>query len=238
MMNFGTISTISANTSNYLRPWNIYKNVKFDGIGDVVEGKTKDGNIWRAWDFTFSSPEGSYKERVFEPLNNDRKVYTNKNGHESELPSSHERFLIFAMQLIDAYAPTKMDKFKEFCGKLDKEPNVHAQYDKFIGALKTVLKDSEITADLLLVGRTNDNKVYAALPNFCAINGTTKEPFISERFVGKNLGFSSYELGKQKEYLAAKPTPMKTTETGSEAEAEPKIEQSKSEDIEDFDSLL
>ena len=231
-MNFGSVANISTNaTSNYLKPWNIYDDVKFDGISDPVSGNTKDGGTWRAWDFTFTCPQGIYRERVFEPQNDERMTVTNSNGHESQLPSAQEKLLFFAMQLIDTYNPDVKDKFIAACAKINGEANPHKQFDLFFGALKKAIEGSEITAQLLLTGRKSGDSVYASLPNFVRINSKTNEPFTSERFIGHNLGFSAYEAGEKKKYDAAAPTNMDKVEKN-----EPKA--AKGDEIDNFDSLL
>jgi len=204
MLNFGNIAKVSTETNSFLRAWNIYDEVKFEGISDVVTGNRKDGGTWRAWDFTFTCPQGSYKERIFEPGENgeERRKIANANGHESEMPSDMDRIKYFAVHLVETFAPTKRDKFMEACGKI-------STFDQFIALLHKVLDGSTITTSLLLAGRNNAGTVYAALPNFVRINSKTGEPFMSERFLGDNLAFTAWELSKKKEYESAKPTPMK-----------------------------
>lgn len=224
--NFGSVATISTNTSsNRLRAWNIYNNVKFDGISEPLTGDTKDGGKWKAWDFTFSCPEGIYVERVFEPneKSTERRVVTNSNGHESQLPSDFERILYFASQLVETFAPSKVEKYKEACAKIK-------TFDQFIQILQKVLDKSEVTTSLLLAGRNNNGTVYASLPTYVRINSKTNEPFTSERFVGDNLMFSAYELKQKEQYESAKPTNMEKVVT-------PNIETKKDDDI-DFDDLI
>lgn len=217
-MNFGSITNINTNSSNYLKPWDIYKDVKFDGIGDVQTGDTKDGGTWRAWDFSFSCPQGTFKERVFEPKDANRGSYKNDNGHEVELPSSFERILFMAAQLIDAYNPEKKEAFTKYCETtVNKIDDPHKQFDSFMSGLKKILESSTKTAELLLTGRNTDGKIYASLPNFVRINTKTHEAFTSEKFIGHNLTLSVYELGEQAKYKGAKATDMpKVDASGSE----------------------
>ena len=233
-MNFGSVAEINTTASgNYLRPWNVYKNVKFNGISEPVTGTTKDGDTWRAWDFTFTSPQGDYKERVFEPKDENRGSYKNANGHEVELPSSFERILNMAAQLIDAYNPTKKDSFNDYCvKKVNAVEDPHKQFDLFIAGLKKVIEGTDNTADLLLAGRTTDGKVYASLPNFVRINSNTHEAYTSERFVGHDLCLSSYEKGEQDKYNSARPTNMDKTEN------KPNASKGSEDSIENFDDLL
>lgn len=231
-MNFGSVANISTSASgSYLRPWNIYKDVKLTGILGPVSGNTKDGGTWRAWDFQFSSPSGSYKERIFEPNDKatERRTIKNANGHESLMPSDFERTLYFAAQLVDAFRPEKKDKFQAACAKI-------TTFDQFIELLHKVLDGSENTAELLLVGRATKNPdgsetIYARLPNFVAINRNSEEAYTSERFVGHNLAMTPYELGKQKEFISNKPTNMDSVE-GKDSPAK------SDEQISDFNDLL
>jgi hypothetical protein len=224
-LNFGKVADINTNAGgNYLRAWNIYNDVKFDGISEEVSGNRKDGGTWRAWDFTFSCPQGSYKERIFEPneQGQERRKVKNANGHESEMPSDMERVLYFASQVVDTYAPDKYDKYVAACAKI-------STFDQFIALLHKVLDGTTKTSSLLLAGRNNAGTVYAALPNFVRVNSKTGEAYTAERFLGDNLGFSAWELGQKKIYEEARPTAMNDS----------KVDDVKSEEnFDDIDSLL
>jgi hypothetical protein len=224
-LNFGSVASIDTNAGgSYMRAWNIYNDVKFDGISEEVSGNRKDGGTWRAWDFTFSCPQGSYKERIFEPneQGQERRKVKNANGHESEMPSDMERVLYFASQVVDTYAPDKYDKYVAACAKI-------STFDQFIALLHKVLDGTTKTSSLLLAGRNNAGTVYAALPNFVRVNSKTGEAYTAERFLGDNLGFSAWELGQKKIYEEARPTAMNDS----------KAEDVKSEEnFDDIDSLL
>lgn len=219
--NFSNVAKVSTATSgNFLRAWNIYEDVKFDGISEEISGKRQDGGSWRAWDFTFTCPQGSYRERIFEPneKGQERRVVSNNNGHESQMPSDMERVLYFAAQLVETYAPTKYEKYVAACAKI-------STFDQFIALLHKVLDGSEITSSLLLAGRNNNGSVYAALPNFVRINSKTGEAYTSEKFLGDNLAFSAWELSQKKEFENAKPTKMEDND----------IDVSSNDEIDDFD---
>lgn len=224
-LNFGSVASIDTNAGgSYMRAWNIYNDVKFDGISEEVSGNRKDGGTWRAWDFTFSCPQGSYKERIFEPneQGQERRKVKNANGHESEMPSDMERVLYFASQVVDTYAPDKYDKYVAACAKI-------STFDQFIALLHKVLDGTTKTSSLLLAGRNNAGTVYAALPNFVRVNSKTGEAYTAERFLGDNLGFSAWELGQKKIYEEARPTAMNDS----------KIDDVKSEEnFDDIDNLL
>lgn len=224
-LNFGSVASIDTNAGgSYMRAWNIYNDVKFDGISEEVSGNRKDGGTWRAWDFTFSCPQGSYKERIFEPneQGQERRKVKNANGHESEMPSDMERVLYFASQVVDTYAPDKYDKYVAACAKI-------STFDQFIALLHKVLDGTTKTSSLLLAGRNNAGTVYAALPNFVRVNSKTGEAYTAERFLGDNLGFSAWELGQKKLYEEARPTAM----------SDSKVDDVKSEEnFDDIDNLL
>jgi hypothetical protein len=224
-LNFGSVASIDTNAGgSYMRAWNIYNDVKFDGISEEVSGNRKDGGTWRAWDFTFSCPQGSYKERIFEPneQGQERRKVKNANGHESEMPSDMERVLYFASQVVDTYAPDKYDKYVAACAKI-------STFDQFIALLHKVLDGTTKTSSLLLAGRNNAGTIYAALPNFVRVNSKTGEAYTAERFLGDNLGFSAWELGQKKIYEEARPTAMNDS----------KVDDVKSEEnFDDIDSLL
>jgi hypothetical protein len=224
-LNFGSVASINTNAGgSYLRAWNIYNDVKFDGISEEISGKRQDGGTWRAWDFTFSCPQGSYKERIFEPngQGQERRTVKNANGHESEMPSDMERVLYFASQVVDTYAPDKYDKYVAACAKI-------STFDQFIALLHKVLDGTTKTSSLLLAGRNNAGTIYASLPNFVRVNSKTGEAYTAERFLGDNLGFSAWELGQKKIYEEARPTAMNDS----------KVDDVKSEEnFDDIDSLL
>lgn len=224
-LNFGNVASINTNAGgSYLRAWNIYNDVKFDGISEEISGNRQDGGTWRAWDFTFTCPQGSYRERIFEPneAGQERRKVKNANGHESEMPSDMERVLYFAAQVVDTYAPDKYDKYVAACAKI-------STFDQFIALLHKILDGTTKTASLLLAGRNNDGTVYAALPNFVRVNSKTGESYTSERFLGDNLGFSAWELQQKKAYESARPTAM---EEGNNLSNDEK------KDEENFDDLM
>lgn len=212
-LNFGSVASINTNAGgSYLRAWNIYDNVKFEGISDEISGNRQDGGTWRAWDFTFTSPQGSYRERIFEPneKGQERRKVQNANGHETELPSDMERVLYFAAQIVDTYAKDKYEKYVQACAKI-------STFDQFIALLHKVLDGSTVTSSLLLAGRNNNGTVYAALPNFVRVNSKTGEAYTSERFLGDSLGFSAWELQQKKAYESARPTNMPDEGNGGNA---------------------
>lgn len=202
MFDFGSIAAVSAASSNsFLRPWNIYEDVKFAGISDKISGTRQSGEAWNAWDFTFECPQGKYSERIFEPLNNDRRSYTDKNGHEREFPSDFERSMTFFAQVVGTFNPKGFEKLKEKSGKV-------TTFEQMIQLVKAVMKDVNTTTKMKIVGVNRSGKVYAGLPTFCSINSQTGEKYTSDNFIGDTVAFSAWELNKKKEYESAKPTNM------------------------------
>ena len=194
---FSEVSTPAE--GSYLKPWNIYKGVKFGGVSDPSTGNKKDGGTWKAWDFTFECEDGVYRERIFEPTTLERGKYNDK-----ELPSDFERSQCFIAQVMSVYNPTGFEKLKA----LTNEGKIKT-FDQFIEVVKKLLaKPVQPTADndiqLKLCGRkTQDGKVYARLTN-CAI-GQDGKPFMSA-FLGKKLSFSAWEEGEKKKYESASPS--------------------------------
>lgn len=185
--------------SNFLRPWNIYKDVKFAGISDAITGNKSDGSSWKAWDFTFECEEGIYRERIFEPTTTERGEYNGK-----PMPSDFERSQCFIKQVLFAYNPTGLEKIITLTnsGKVK-------TFEQFIEAVKKVLtKTTETNICLKLCGRkTQDGKIYARVTN-CAI-GQDGKAFMSP-FLGKKLSFSAWEEAEKRKYETAAPSNPET----------------------------
>ena len=222
---FSEVSTPAE--GSYLKPWNIYKGVKFGGISDPVTGNRKDGGTWKAWDFTFECEDGVYKERIFEPTTLERGEYNGK-----VMPSDFERSQCFIAQVMSVYNPAGFEKLKQ----LTAEGKIKT-FEQFIEVVKKLLaKPVQSTADndiqLKLCGRkTQDGKVYARLTN-CAI-GQDGKAFMSA-FLGKKLSFSAWEEGEKKRYESAAPSdPEASKPITTDIDASPT---SGDDDI-DFDEL-
>lgn len=207
--NFGTVNKPVSNQS-FLRPWNIYDNVKFGGISEPVTGNTKDGGTWKAWDITFNSPNGIYRERIFDPNKQagERREYEN-NGKKRILPSEVERIQEIFRQIISVYAQDNMKaKLQEYTeqGKLS-----NIEFSDFIKVMNAILKNPKEPSDeypiqIKLQGRKDsEGRTFARLPNAAISNDG--EVFM-ERFLGANLTMSAYEQGEAKKYNSAKPTNM------------------------------
>ncbi len=208
--NFGTIVDVKVSSGNQLRPWKIYDMVKFGGISEPSVGNTKDGGTWKAWDFTFNCPEGTYRERIFEPTAQslERKEVDGQNGGKRQLPSDLETIQQKIAQIVSAYTKDGMEKLKMLSdkGKLN-----NITFEQFINIIKKLLEHpieptKEHNIQLKLQGRTaQDNRTFARLPNAAISNDGS---VFMEKFIGTGLTMTPYELGKAKEYESAKPTNM------------------------------
>lgn len=205
--NFGSFAAdTTVSSSNYLRPYSIYEDVKFDGVDGPTSGTSASGNEWTRYDVKFSCPEGNYKESIFAPTQKslERRILTNASGHESEVPSDFERTVEFFKYVIRVYNPTGYDKFISVLPKL-------STFEQFIEAFKKCMGNPTTTTKLKLGGSTRSGRTYAAIPNFLAVNSQTKATFIRDQFLGDKVALSAWELNKKKEYESA--TPTKMTET-------------------------
>lgn len=205
-LNFGSLATTqTSSSSNYLRPWNIYSEVKFGGVEGPFSGTSAKGNSWTAYDFKFESKDGNYTERIFEPVeaSTERRKVTNNQGHESELPSDFERTMAFLAQVGNVYNPEGFKKLQAASSKV-------SSFGQLIEVFKKCIGTPDTTTNLKLAGRNSNGTVYAGLPTFVRINGKTGEVFTSDNFLGDKVAFSSWELSKKAEYENAKPTTPKS----------------------------
>lgn len=201
--NFGTLATTQvSNSSAYLRPWNIYSDVKFEGVEGPTSGVSQAGTKWEKYEFVFSSPDGKYTESIFTPVagkSNIRGKFTNSEGHEVELPSEFERTMAFIAQVGNTFNPDGYKILQEKSSKIKDFATLIQVFNKVIG-------QPDVKTNLKLVGKeSSDGKVYAKLPTFVRINSKTGEAFTSDNFVGDNVAFTAWELGKKKDYDNAKP---------------------------------
>lgn len=207
-MNFDSIANIKP-TSQNLKAWHIYDKVDFKGVSDPITGPTKDGGTWKAWDLTFQSPEGIYRERIFEPNEKatKRTELPGSNGGKITLPSNLEYIQQVVMQILDAYTTDGRNKLSELAaaGKLH-----NIEFSQFMTIIKALTKNPIKASDdnniqLKLQGRNSNGAVYAKLPN-ARIN-REGEVWL-EKFVGKGLTMTAYELNKANEMSSVKPTNM------------------------------
>ena len=212
--NFSNLNNtnFTSTAGQYLRPYDIYP-VNLTKI-ERSELKGKDGNTTYPiieLEFTgVGDAKGVFSTNLFIPTSEkdmERRTVTNSNGHESLRPSSFENFQFTLMQIVEVLNPTGAAKIKENGDKIK-------TVDQFIDLILKALKGKEnITTNLKLVGRNNEGKVYAALPNACGLN--KKNEIFATNFIGDNLFFSNYEITQQKAYRSAAPTNM-DKETGDD----------------------
>lgn len=225
--NFGSLAQHNAEVSGgrYLRAWNIYENVKFEGIGDPKSGTSANGNAWTSYPFTFSCDEGTFVKNVFEPTEaqTKRPTYTNKNGHEAEMPSGFEQTMEFIAQVVKAFGG------EENFAKLQKVSSKIKTFDELMKAVNKLTSGSNLTTKMKLVAQRNST--YADTPNLLGVNSKTGDTFTSDLFVGDKVEFTEYDLRKKKEFEESKPTNV------AKKTSDPVIEAASSnDDDEEFDA--
>lgn len=205
-MDFGfNLNDVQVNSGNKrLAPWNIY-DVKFKGC-EVVEFKgTKDPTqTYKVLRTRFENESGYYEESTFFPRPEDaqRRKYTNKEGHESEMPSNWELTKTFIAQLVGTLNPEGFKKMQELSSKFKSFDDMA----KAVVALTDKVKDKE--TKIKLVGRTRqDGTVEARIPRIAAVN-KDGQLWTCDNFIGNNLSFSPYEERARAQFQNAKPTPM------------------------------
>lgn len=209
--NFGTTAK-PVSTQSFLKAWNIYNNVEFDGISDPTEGTSSSGRKWRRWDMTFKCKEGIYSESIFEPTDakaSERTEIATSNGGTMKLPSDIERLNLIFQQVISVYMnDTNKAKFQSLAesGKFN-----NIEFSKFITVLKKYLENPKKPTEdypimLKLQGRKRNDRVYASLPN--ARISTKDDSAWMERFLGPNLTLSDYERKQASQTVNSTPTDM------------------------------
>jgi len=204
--NFNSLSeqNFTSTAGQYLRPYGIYK-VNLTKI-EKTTLKGKDGTEYPivALEFTgCGDDKGTFTTNLFIPRTEkdmERPTFKNNEGHEYNRPSSFENFQFTLMQIVHALNPTGEEKIKANGSKIK-------TIDQFIDLIIKALTGKEkVETDLKLVGRTNNNVVYAALPSACGLNKSGE--IFPVNFIGENLFFTNFELTQQKAYQNAKPTNM------------------------------
>lgn len=204
--NFNSLSeqNFTSAAGQYLRPYGIYK-VNLTKI-EKTTLNGKDGTEYPivALEFTgCGDDKGAFTTNLFIPRTEkdmERPVFKNNEGHEYNRPSSFENFQFTLMQIVHALNPAGEEKIKANASKIK-------TIDQFIDLIIKALTGKEkVETDLKLVGRTNNNVVYAALPSACGLNKSGE--IFPVNFIGENLFFTNYELTQQKAYQNAKPTNM------------------------------
>lgn len=204
--NFNSLSgqNFTSAAGQYLRPYGIYK-VNLTKI-EKTTLNGKDGTEYPivALEFTgCGDDKGTFTTNLFIPRTEkdmERPTFKNNEGHEYNRPSSFENFQFTLMQIVHALNPAGEEKIKANASKIK-------TIDQFIDLIIKALTGKEkVETDLKLVGRTNNNVVYATLPSACGLNKAGE--IFPVNFIGENLFFTNYELTQQKAYQNAKPTNM------------------------------
>lgn len=230
--NFGTLATTQAtsNVQRLLKPWNIYP-VKFAGARkEVIQGKKDPNATYEILKVRFEGEDGYYEESIFYPKPGDeeRPIYTSRDGHEYQGASSFDRTMTFIAQVAEVLNPEGFKKMQAASSKFKSFDDVVTAFIKITDPVKGK------ATHLKLVGKTKDGNVTAVLPKFVAIS-KNGEKFTCDNFVGDKLFFSAYEEKKKAEYQNAKPTDMSSVDStiAENVDGQP----SDAEEI-DFEGLL
>lgn len=205
MFSFDATAGASQSTSSVLAGNEIHA-VKFEGVfKEDIESKNT-GKTYKVLKLKFKNENGSFEHSVFEPIKSeghfDRTDFEyEKNGEKLSFPraSVAEEVMLLLKHLIDAVRPEvgqKIDnKEVQLGGKNwdDLRNNIVTILAKGVGA--------ETNIKLL-----TDSKGYARFPR--SFTGVNREgvAYINNNFIGKKLGFSTYEANKIKQAATAKPT--------------------------------
>ncbi len=224
-------SQVSSNVFNYFKPYTInpINSIK----AEFVNGTSAEGKDWKALDITFSGKEGQHRERFFIPSTDEegmkRGQYETSNGGVNVTPSSYEILKQLAIHTLGIYAPAQFEKFKAFCAKVK-------NMEQFLQGFVKLLNDAPLKETFVkVVGRNSNGTVYARLPRPCNVSKDKQGNYTDEtypvNFLGKNLTFTTYEIGQKNALETAKPTEMKDDPIAA-------IDQVSSDDDElDFDAL-
>jgi hypothetical protein len=184
-----------------LKAWGIY-DVVFKGI-ELVKGKNKEGNEWKAMKIKFSGEEGIFEPLVFCPGEGGGERVTGETGGKKwELPSALEQLQCSVAHVMANLAPEMMEKFSKAASGLA----IPEDFEKLVEIMnKALAKAVNKQTKLKLIG---NNKGYASLPNFVGIN-KEGEVYINNNWLGDTVAFSDYEVKKMNEQKNAKPTAVK-----------------------------
>ena len=209
--NFDENTPVERTGSSRMRPWEIHKDVVLDKL-EIVSGTAKESETpWKALDIIFKNPAGQeYRERIFYPRDmakamerHDGSPATDKNGNTftPQLPSNWERIKTCLGMIMNAIDPNIYKKYQTYSSKFTSFDNV---VEVFVKLMDTpAVKSTKV--ELLLVGKTQDGYVNAALPNFVRINREGKA-YVAENFIGHNLAFSQWEKKQKEAYENSTPS--------------------------------
>lgn len=234
--NFNLNNTPVANTTNYLKPYDIYQNVGIESV-EFKNGTSEKGNNWKCLRITFKSPDGIYTESLFIPNAENPKDITRAefdmpNGGKRPAPSGAENFMAMVAAIGSNFNPKGYEKLQELSSKFK-------SFDDVAQGLKSILEKGTVTTSMKLIGKTTpDGKIYARLPKPLAMTQDNGEwrAFAVAMF-GDNLSFTNYEQEKRNAYLNAKPTAVGNSAVDTDPINNFDSPSGGSEDI-DFNSLV
>lgn len=217
-LNFGTLETVKATpAARRLKPWDIYENITFSGFRkETMTGKKDPEKKYEILKVRFDAENGYHEESIFYPVRDEdfkRNTYKTKEGHERELPSNFERAQMLVAQILDAVCPEGLEKLRA----VQKKITSFDQFVELVIKLSNPAKDKKQT-NLKLSGKTDkDGNVNAVIGNFLNINNDGVL-YVSDKFIGKDLEFSTYQKQQREAYLKAKPTDMSKVKNTEDVE--------------------
>lgn len=228
-LNFGTIETVKATpATRRLKPWDIY-DVTFSGFRkEVMQGKKDPDAKYEILKVRFDAKEGYHEESIFYPTRDEdvtRRKVKNNEGHERPLPSNFERAQMMVAQIMEAVCPAGLEKLRA----VQKKITTFDQFVQMIIKLTDPCKD-KATTELKLGGKTDkDGNVNAVIPNFLSIN-KDDVLYVTDKFIGEGLEFTSYQKEQKEKYEKTKPTDMDSVNPNVDVE-------SVSEDNKDLEAI-
>ena len=224
-LSFGGLATASAQSTGgqFMRAYNIYEGVKLSEISDPITGKKQDGSDWKAYDFIFEDQNGAtYKERIFVPDGEAAVTRRDKPNGNGQFPSDMERIQTFIAHVVGTLNPDGFKKLQVAAPKIK-------GFDELFAVVKKIMTGCTNTTKMKLGGRVNNGTVYASLPNFVNVN-KNGECYLSDNFLGENVAFSAWELGKKQEMEKATPTKMESSDSTLNV-SEPESDDSNLDDL-------
>lgn len=188
-----------------LKAWEIH-DVKFDGFEySKFAGKKDPSATYEVLKIKFKNDNGQFVHTLFAPKPGDevRSKRTNSNGHEMENPSNLETFTKTIGHVLTEVCPEALNKlsgksttFEKLCKFLEKETASKVGFE-------TKIK---------LIGDKDNKPKFPYLLSVFEVGG---DAVITNNCVGKNLGFTAYEMEQKKKVENAKPTQMPSLNSDS-----------------------
>lgn len=192
------LNNVNGTAITRLKAWGIYT-VAFKGV-ELMSGKNKDGNTWKAMKIKFAGDEGIFEPMIFCPGDKGgERVSGESNGKKWELPSALEQLKFTVSHLVTNIAPDLMEKVAKAVSGI----TLPDEFEKLVDVLNRALaKQVNKQVKIKLVG---DKNGYATLPSFVNIN-KEGDAYISNNWLGDTVAFTDYELKKRDAQKNAKPT--------------------------------